>query len=187
MRMHLVTAALVLGVVSGGVALAQHEHGTSGQKQQPSTKAGAATAQVAPDTQRKIGPELVKSFNFQPFATTLPDHLWMKVDDNHIQFLHFMKPVNEPSNMLVFVGDGIRGKFCAADQPEGGKTGYVHFHSLAGHQHMEGMPGEGHGGTPGEEGYWLRHIAVGDFDMMGMHFRPGLAPPSFMATPAPQC
>ena len=93
----------------------------------------------------------------------------MKVDDNHIQFLHFMNPVNEPNNMLVFIGDGIRGRFCTANQPDGGKTGCVHFHSLSGHQHMEGMPGEGHGGTPGEEGYWSRHIAVGDFDMMGMH------------------
>jgi hypothetical protein len=24
-----------------------------------------------------------------------------------------------------------------------------------------------------EEGYWRKHMAVGEFDMMGMHFKPG--------------
>jgi hypothetical protein len=174
--------AVAVLVLTASLVAAQHEHGSSAAKQ-----TGPGAAKVAPGTAREIGPELLKVFDFHPFATELPDHLWMKVDDNHLQFLHFQKPVTEPNNRLVFIGDGIRGRFCAEDQPEGGKTGYVHFHSATGHQHMEGLPGEGHGGKPGEEGYWLRHIAVGEFDMMGMHFRPGVAPPNFMATTAPKC
>jgi hypothetical protein len=118
----------------------------------------------------------------------MPDHVWMKADENTVTFLHFMKPVNQPRNQIIFIGDGIRGKFCAENQPEQGKTGYVHFHSLKvdpSHAHSE-MEKMGHGGTPGAEGYWLRHIAVGEFDMMGTHFTPGLAM-NFMPTPPPKC
>ncbi|MFQ5580809.1 MAG: hypothetical protein ACE5FZ_09355 [Nitrospiria bacterium] len=80
------------------------------------------------------------------------------------------------------MGDAIKGRFCAEDQPEGGKTGFVHFHSAEvakGRKH-------GHGGEKGQEGYWLRHIALGEFDMMGIHFTPGIAH-NFKATKAPRC
>jgi hypothetical protein len=99
----------------------------------------------------------------------------MKADDNTITFLHFAKPIDQPNNKLIFIGDGVRGKFCAEDQPSQGKTGYVHFHSLVaepGQAHNE-MAKMGHGGKPGAAGFWLRHIAVDEFDIDGSALHAG--------------
>ena len=43
-----------------------------------------------------------------------------------------------------------------------------------------------HGGKQTEEGYWLKHGAVGEFDVIGRHFKPGTAM-NFMPTLAPKC
>ena len=74
------------------------------------------------------------------------------------------------------VGQGIEGRFCAESQPDGGKTGFNHFHRL-------NTPASGDTsmhGPKGEEGYWLKHVAVADFEMgstgehgEGMHYKPG--------------
>lgn len=140
------------------------------------------TKDVPKETLEAVGPQLAGTFTFEPFNPTMPDHLWMKSDPDKVIFLHFAKPVNEKGNKLIFVGDGIKGRFCAEDQPDKGKTGYVHFHAATvtkGHEH-------GHGGDKNQEGYWLRHVAVDEFDMMGMHFKPGVAY-NFMPTTAPRC
>lgn len=129
-----------------------------------------------------IGKALVSQFRFEPFNPPMPDHIWMDVGKGELRFLHFDRHVSEPDAKLIFIGEGVRGKFCAADQPEDGKTGFVHFHSLKapmGEKH-------GHGGQAGKAGYWLRHVAVGDFEMMGTHFQPGIAM-NFMPTPPPEC
>ena len=131
---------------------------------------------------QEIGATLGSQFTFEPFNPPLPDHLWMNAGKGEIRFLHFDKPISEADAKLIFIGEGIKGKFCAGDQPEGGKTGFVHFHSLT--------PGagekSGHGGHEGGEGYWLRHVAVSEFDMMGTHFKPGITM-NFMPTPPPKC
>ena len=45
----------------------------------------------------------------------------------------------------------------------------------------------GHGGsTPGEEGYWLKHVAVDEFDMPWGRVKPGIDM-KFMPTTAPKC
>lgn len=139
---------------------------------------------IPKETLEGVGTRLAGTFTFQPFTPSMPDHLWMKADSDKVTFLHFAKPVNESGNTLLFMGDGIKGRFCAEDQPAKGKTGYVHFHSTItakGHEHDHG-----HGGEKNQEGYWLRHIAVGEFDMMGMHFTPGVAY-MFMPTQPPKC
>lgn len=133
-------------------------------------------------TLEAIGVQMSPFLNYEPFDPPLLNHLWMKTDSDKMIFFHFEKPAGEKENKLLFTGDAIKGRFCAEDQPEGGKSGYVHFHSAqvaTGHEH-------GHGGKAGQEGYWLRHIALGEFDMMNIHFRPGLAY-NFKATPAPIC
>jgi hypothetical protein len=107
MKIRILTASCCSAVVLCLAGLAAAQYGTSTSQKPEATP----VAQIAPDTVQKIGPELVNAYNFQPYATSLPDHLWMKVDDNHMQFLHFQKPVNAPNNMLAFVGDGIRGRF----------------------------------------------------------------------------
>jgi hypothetical protein len=133
-----------------------------------------------------VGPTLAKVYTFEPFNPAMPDHLWMDAGDGRAVFFHFNKPVSDPKAMVIFVGEGIKGRFCAEDQPDGGKTGFVHFHRAQTPAGETGMAAHGHGGNKAEEGYWLKHIAVGDFEMMGMKFHPGTAM-GFMPTQAPKC
>lgn len=153
--------------VNGGIA--------GGAKQVPSTEA-----------LKNVGPTLGKVYTFEPFHPAMPDHLWMDAGNGRGVFLHFNKPVSDPTAMVIFTGEGVKGRFCAEDQPDGGKTGFVHFHRSHTPEGEKGMAAHGHGGKSAEEGYWLKHVAVGEFDMMGMHFSPGTAM-NFMPTPAPKC
>lgn len=138
--------------------------------------------QVPKETLAEIGQILAKQFTFEPFNPPMPDHLWMDVGEGRAFFLHFDKPVTEKGARLIFIGEGVKGRFCVEDQPDGGKTGYVHFHSLTKPQGAE----HGHGGHRAAEGYWLRHVAVGSFEMMGTKFSPGIAH-NFMQTDSPRC
>ncbi len=135
---------------------------------------------------KNLGPTLAKAYTFEPFHPAMPDHLWMDAGNGRGVFLHFNKPVTDPTATVIFVGEGVKGRFCAEDQPNGGETGFVHFHRSHTPEGEKGMAAHGHGGKTAEEGYWLKHIAVAEFDMMDMHFRPGTAM-NFMPTPAPKC
>ena len=148
----------------------------------------AGEGQKAPSAEalKNIGPTLANVYTFDPFHPAMPYHLWMDTGKGRGAFLHFNKPVTDPAAMLIFIGEGIKGRFCAEDQPDAGKTGFVHFHRSHTPEGEKGMAAHGHGGNIAEEGYWLKHIAIGEFDMMGMHFKPGTAM-NFMPTPAPKC
>lgn len=166
-------AALLVAVLIGAFGIAA---GVAGEaKKAPSAKA-----------LQNIGPTIGKAYTFEPFNPAMPDHLWMDAGNGDAVFFHFSKPVNDPKATVIFVGEGIKGRFCAEDQPEGGKTGFVHFHRARTPEGETGMAAHGHGGNKAEEGFWLKHIAVAEFDMMGMHFKPGTAM-NFMPTPAPKC
>jgi len=159
-------------IMSRGLVLADGGHGGE----------HGAGGPVPSETLHLIGTQMSKLLTFEPFNPPLRNHLWMKTDSDKMLFFHFTKAVSEKNNKLLFTGDAIKGRFCAEDQPEGGKTGYVHFHSSEkadGHKH-------GHGGKKGQEGYWLRHIALGEFEMMKIQFTPGVAH-NFKATKAPSC
>jgi hypothetical protein len=148
----------------------------------------AAEGKNAPSGEalKGVGLTLAKAYTFEPFHPPMPDHLWLDAGNGRAVFLHFNKPVNDPKAMLIFVGEGIKGRFCAEDQPDGGKTGFVHFHRMHTPEGETGMAAHGHGGKQAEDGYWLKHVAVGEFDMMNMHFKPGTAM-NFMPTPPAKC
>lgn len=129
-----------------------------------------------------VGPVLGKHFTAQPMNPPMPDHLWMDIGGGQLAFLHFDKPVGDPSARLLFIGEAVKGRFCAQDQPDGGKTGFVHFHRAEKPMGAE----HGHGGMTAESGYWLRHIALGDVEMMGMKMGSGIVH-TFMPTPPPMC
>jgi len=148
--------------------------------------AGAPQKSPAPEALKNVGPSLAKAYTFEPFHPAMPDHLWLDAGNGRATFLHFNKPVSDSTAVLIFVGEGIKGRFCAEDQPDAGKTGYVHFHRSHTPEGEKGEAAHGHGGKQAEEGYWLRHVAIGEFDMMGTHFKPGIAI-NFMPTPAPKC
>lgn len=164
---------LMAGVLAGGLWIADISAAES--------KKGPAAAAL-----KNVGATLAKAYTFEPFHPAMPDHLWMDAGNGRGVFLHFNKPVSDPKATVIFVGEGVKGRFCAEDQPDGGKTGFVHFHRSQTPEGETGPAAHGHGGKTAEEGYWLKHIAVAEFDMMGMHFTPGTAM-NFMPTPAPKC
>ena len=45
-----------------------------------------------------------------------------------VQFMMFDKPVSDPTATLQWVGQGVKGRFCAESQPDGRNTGFTHFH-----------------------------------------------------------
>ncbi len=117
----------------------------------------------------------------------LPDHVWATVDDKSVVFLHFDKPLGEATRVL-YVGYGIKGRWCAEDQQNAEKLagkGFTHFHRVA----KVATPEAGHGGgKAGEEGYWLKHVAVGPaFKMPWGEVKPGVTDDKFMPTAAPKC
>ncbi|MDP7302736.1 MAG: hypothetical protein QGG09_06520 [Pirellulaceae bacterium] len=134
-----------------------------------------------------VGETLAKVYDFKPFSPAQPNHLWMKASDNYATFLHFNKPFSKKGAKLIFVGDAVKGRFCSEDQPDGGKTGFVHFHRA-----VTSAGVMGHGGKPGTDGWWLRHVAVRHAPMKNpktmkkMIVKPGLAM-MFMPTKAPAC
>ncbi len=148
--------------------------------------AGEAKKAPAPEALKNVGATLGKAYTAEPFHPAMPDHIWMDAGNGRAVFLHFSKPVSDPKATVIFVGEGIKGRFCVEDQPDAGKTGFVHFHRARTPDGETGPAAQGHGGKQAEDGYWLKHIAVAEFDMMGMHFKPGTAM-NFMPTPAPKC
>jgi hypothetical protein len=159
---------------------------------EPAVDAAAAPApapageiEVPAGTANQAGQQLVGSFAADsPFDPDAPDHLWLDNGDGTYLFLHFDKPLGEASK-LMYTGWAEKGRWCAEEQPEG----FTHFHRTA----RVGAWDAGHGGsTPGEEGYWLKHIAVEQIEMpamMGMPARtiePGLDR-QFMPTNPPRC
>ena len=135
---------------------------------------------MAPSSEaaKNIGPVLFKAYTFEAIHPNMPDHIWLDEGNGRIQFMMFDKPVSDPAAVLLFVGEGIKGRFCAESQPDRGKTGFNHFHRIntpvTGDTSMHG--------PKGEEGYWLKHVAVREFDLEpkgehaghgGTHYKPG--------------
>jgi hypothetical protein len=142
--------------------------------------------EVRDEVAARTGKQLVEVFqNERPFGTPLPEHLWLVSEDGSVQFLHFDKPLPEATKLL-YVGYGVKGRWCAEDQERIEKAagkGFTHFHRTAKVRTAEA----GHGGsTPGEEGYWLKHVAVAEFDMPWGHVGHGVDM-KFMPTTAPKC
>jgi hypothetical protein len=132
----------------------------------------------SPEAMKNIGAVLVKAYTFEPVHPNLPDHLWLNEGNGRVQFMMFDKAVSDPTAMLLFVGQGIKGRFCAESQPDP-KTGFNHFHRI-------NTPASGDTsmhGPKGEEGYWLKHVAVTEFDFEptgehaghggNTHYKPG--------------
>ncbi len=155
------------------------------------SRAGEGTA-PAPEAMRNIGPVLAKAYIFAAVHPNPPNHLWLDEGNGRVQFMMFDKPVSDPTAVLLFVGQGIKGRFCAESQPDGGKTGFNHFHRI-------NTPATGDTsmhGAKGEEGYWLKHVAVAEFDMEDKgehgghggktHFKPGEVE-NLPQPPTPKC
>lgn len=127
--------------------------GLSTSNAEPGT---AASAEIA----NTVGSALLNAYTYVPVQPNPPNHVWLDEGNGRVQFLMFDKAVSDPSAKLLFVGQGVKGTFCAESQPDGGKTGFNHFHRT-------NTPATGDTsmhGAKGEEGYWLKHVAVAEFD-----------------------
>jgi hypothetical protein len=146
----------------------------------------------SPEAMKNIGPILAKAYTFEAVHPNLPDHLWLDEGNGRVQFMMFDKPVSDPTAVLLFVGQGIKGRFCAESQPDRGKTGFNHFHRI-------NTPATGDTsmhGPKGEEGYWLKHVAVTEFEMEpkgehaahggNTHYKPGTVQ-DVPQPPTPKC
>ncbi len=115
----------------------------------------------SPAVAKNIGQALIKAYTFEPVQPSPPNHLWMYEGHGRVQFMMFDKPVSDPTATVQWVGQGVKGRVCAESQPDRGKTGFTHFHRTK-------TPGTGDTsmhGAKGEEGYWLKHVAVAEFDI----------------------
>lgn len=124
-----------------------------------SSHAGEGTV-PSPEVAKSIGQALLKAYTFEPVQPNPPNHLWLDEGHGRVQFMMFDKPVSDPTAALQWVGQGVKGRFCAESQPDRGKTGFTHFHRTK-------TPATGDTsmhGAKGEEGYWLKHVAVAEFD-----------------------
>lgn len=134
----------------------------------------------------QVGEQLVQVYQYdQPFETPPPEHLFLVSPEGSVVCLHFDKPLKEATRLL-YVGYGVKGRWCAEDQARieaaAGK-GSTHFHRVA----RVPTADAGHGGSkPGEVGYWLKHIAVAEFEMPWGRVTPG-TDMTFMPTKAPKC
>ena len=124
-----------------------------------SIHAGEGTS-APPEVANSIGSTILKAYTFVPVTPNPPNHVWLDEGNGRVQFLMFDKAVSDPSAKLLFVGQGVKGTFCLESQPDGGKSGFNHFHRT-------NTPATGDTsmhGAKGEEGYWLKHVAVAEFD-----------------------
>jgi len=125
-----------------------------------STSNGEEGTAVSPEVANNIGPALLQAYTFVPVHPNPPNHVWLDEGKGRVQFLMFDKPVSDPSAKLLFVGQGVKGTFCVESQPDHGKTGFNHFHRT----HTPATGDTSMHGAKGEEGYWLKHVAVAEFD-----------------------
>jgi plastocyanin len=99
------------------------------------------------------------------------------VNDDVFLFLQF-DSIDAPTE-LRYVGIGIKSVFCAEAQPD---PSFTHFHRYDAPEY-----GDGHGGDPGAQGYWMTWAAVNSFEARdGRVIEPGIDY-EFSPTPPPDC
>lgn len=93
-------------------------------------------------------------------------------------FLQFNNIVPANATALRYIGLGVSSTFCTSSQPH---ADFTHFHRLTAARYSEG-----HGGAPGEVGYWLLFTAAMELDASWGHVMPGVDR-LFSPTPPPAC
>ena len=146
----------------------------------------AEAQRVSQAAAHMIGLQLIRAFTpNSPFTPDASDYLWFDVGDGSFLFLRLDQPYPQATG-LMFTGWAVEGRWCAEDQPS---AEFTHFHRTA----PVDAWGAGHGGsTPGERGYWLKHIALLRMEMPAMTGMPARtiepgADDMFMPTQAPRC
>lgn len=110
---------------------------------------------------------------------TMTDHKAFMTPDGMVIGLQYDNMDLSKAQNLNWVAVGVPGKFTKAEQArverDFGK-GFTHFHD---------MKNDVHGGAPGAEGLWFKHIAVREFEAPWGKVQPGVDE-KFMPTPPSQ-
>ena len=128
--------------------------------------------------------EFIDIFDDQPMQggqsdPYTPSHAWKWIGDDTFLLLHVDAENPKEAESLLYTGFGVKGTFCAETRPEGDE--FTHFHQCF----AETWAGA-HGGDVGDNGYWLPHLAVDEFEMPWGEVTPGIDY-EFMPTPPPEC
>lgn len=181
------TAVLLLGLVLIGAPLTGClDQGTSpdGDPGEDDGSDGVAEpSEPAPAgssiTNEEIN-DLVDLFDDEPLVggQGTPKHAFKWVNEEAFLFLHLDDPNPRNATSIDYAGVAVEGVFCQEDKPG---EAFTHFHK----QNSSSWDG-GHGGDPGEEGYWFVHVAVAPHDEPWGAVETG-TDYDFMPTPAPEC
>lgn len=160
--------------------------------------AGAAAAPVtSPATPATSVFRLIPALTGQPLARTdiqalaaqfdqpllvggqVAPRLYKAISEDVSIFLQFDRPNPAEAQVLRYIGLSVKGVFCAESQPD---RAFTHFHS----NRAVASYADGHGGPPGQEGYWLLWVAVDTLEQQGRSVVPGVDY-AFSPTPPPSC
>lgn len=134
---------------------------------------------------------LLAPFEIQQLFDLLPDnpllggqvpprrHRWVNRDASI--FVQFDSNNPALATRARYIGISVKGVFCAEAQPDVPAGAFTHFHRLTAPSY-----GMGHGGAPGELGFWLTWVAVDEFVTGGRTVKPGFDY-QFAPTPPPTC
>lgn len=89
---------------------------------------------------------------------SMTDHRAFMTPDGMVVALHFDNMDLSKAENLNWVAIGVSGKFTRAEQQrveQQFEKGFTHFHDVK---------NDVHGGQPGGDGVWFKHIAVRDFE-----------------------
>jgi hypothetical protein len=96
-------------------------------------------------------------------------------------FVQFDGPPDE-ATAVRYIGVGVKGVFCAEALPDAEGGSFTHFHRPNAADYSYG-----HGGAPGDQGYWLTWLATDNFEAgdgrqveIGVDYE-------FAPTPPPEC
>ena len=183
MLSRLTTALILIAFVSGAEVSAQATPYPGEQDHAAGTPVSAGTPTAEP-TGIFLTPEeiaaLAAEFSDTPLTGgQVAPRLSKWVTDDVFLFLQFDNPDPAQATRLPYIGIGVKGVFCAEDQPD---RSFTHFHRYDAPEYKEG-----HGGDPGAEGYWLTWAAVDRFETRdGRQVTPGIDY-EFSPTPPPSC
>jgi plastocyanin len=188
MLSRLTTALILLAFVSGTGVSAQETPYPGEQDPAADTPVSAATPAAATPAAEPTGifftPEEIAAFAAEfddnpLIGGQVAPRLSRWVTDDVFLFLQFDNADPAQGTRLPYIGIGVKGVFCAEDQPD---HSFTHFHRYDAPEYKEG-----HGGDPGAEGYWLTWAAVDTFETRdGRQVTPGIDY-EFSPTPPPSC
>lgn len=169
-RTAIMAVALVIGVVAGFTA------GWSLVPRPSESSADLSGAELT--AERKAA--LAAAYPDQPYTggQATPEHVWRILPKGDLEAIHLDAPTLAEATKIWYVVVGVH-VMDACEEPD--DEGFTHFHKKS-------SPNwdAGHGGSPGVEGYWLKHVAVSEFDMPWGHVLPGVDY-NFMPTPIAGC